>query len=236
MNILYRKTLRKANSLKKHYFGDQQLRSSIRLLQLCNIKSLLDAGANTGQFAYYTRHAGYKHRIISFEPLSEAFYLLNAFARKDPEWETVNAALGDTDGEIEINISANLQSSSILEMKARHIEAAPESAFKCKEKVKIHKIDTIIHQYSDNLNETFLKIDTQGYGKRVLRGAEQSLKEIKGLQIELSLVELYQGETLYREMINFISDLGFTIFSIEPGFRDKETGQLLQVDVIFYRI
>jgi len=236
MNILYRKTLRKANSLKKYYFGDQQLTSRIKLLQLCNIKTLLDVGANTGQFAYYTRHAGYKYRIISFEPIMEAYSLLNAFAKRDPNWDTVNAALGDTDGEIEINIAANLQSSSILDMKARHIEAAPEAVYTGKEKVRIHKIDTIIDQYSDNLSETFLKIDTQGYGRRVLKGAEQSLKKIKGLQIELSLVELYQGETLCREMINIISDQGFTIFSIEPGFRDKVTGQLLQADVIFYRI
>lgn len=236
MNILYRKSLRKANSIKRNYFEGESLRNKIKLLQHHNITTLLDVGANTGQYAYYTRHAGYKHKIISFEPISEAYYLLKAFAKNDPKWDTVNAAIGDTDGEIEINIAANLQSSSILDMKARHTEAAPESAYTGKEKVRIHKIDTIINQYSGNLNETFLKIDTQGYGRRVLLGAEQSLKEIKGIQIELSLVELYDGETLFREMINFVLDQGFTICSLKPGFFDKSTGQLLQADVIFYRV
>lgn len=212
------------------------LKRRIKLLRYNKISTILDIGANTGQYAYYTRKAGYQNRIISFEPLSEAYHLLDSFAQRDPQWDVVKAAIGDKDGEIIMNISQNLQSSSILEIMDSHLDAAPESAYKGKEKVKIFKIDSIVNEYTDNLDTTFLKIDTQGYEKHVLSGAEETLKQIKGLRLELSFVELYQGETLFREMVNYVMDMGFTICSVEPGFNNTTTGQLLQTDVVFYRL
>ncbi len=235
MNILFRRLLRKANSLNRKYFGSYLINNRIKLLSHFQIQYLLDVGANTGQFAYYTRHTGYKNNIISFEPLTEAFGILGKFASHDKKWEIVNAAIGDMDGEIEINISENLQSSSILEMMPDHVKSAPESAYCGKEKVKIHRLDSIIDGYVPNLEEAFLKIDTQGFEKNVLLGAEQSLKKLKGLQLELSTKELYKGETLFNEMLDFILQKGFVIHSLEPGFYDKKSGQLLQVDAIFYR-
>jgi len=235
MNIIVRKGLRRANSIRKKYFGGYLMQNRIKLLNHFNIKTILDVGANTGQFAYYTMKFGYRNTIISFEPLSSAFAILKEFSKNDSKWEVVNSAIGDIDGEIEINISENSQSSSILDMMPDHVKSAPDSAYTGKEKVKIQKIDTVISNYSDNPEDIFLKIDTQGFEKNVLDGAEKSLKKTKGLQLELSMVELYKGETLITEMLNIIKEKGFTIYSLEPGFYDKNTGQLLQVDGIFFR-
>ncbi len=235
MNILLRRLLRKTNSLNRKYFGSELINNRIKLLKHFQIQSILDVGANTGQFAYYTRHTGYKNQIISFEPLTEAFIVLEKFAKHDKKWDIVNAAIGDMDGEIEINISENLQSSSILDMMPDHVKSAPESAYCGKEIVKIYRLDSIIDRYIVNKDQAFLKIDTQGFEKNVLLGAERSLKKLKGLQLELSTKELYKGETLFNEMIDFIIEKGFAIHSLEPGFYDKKSGQLLQVDAIFYR-
>lgn len=235
MDILLQRSLRKANSINRKYFGSYLLKNRIKLLNHNNIKTILDVGANTGQFAYYTRKLGYKNSVISFEPLSSAYSLLNQFARHDSKWSTENIAIGDVDGEIELNISANSQSSSILDMMPVHLECAPESEYIGKETVKIHKLDTIIDQYVENLETTFLKIDTQGFEQNVLIGAEESLKRIKGIQIELSMKELYKGELLFNEMINLIAEKGFIISSLEPGFHNKKTGQLLQVDSVFFK-
>jgi len=235
MNIVIRKVLRKANSIRKKHFGGYLLHNRIKLLKHFNIQTILDVGANTGQFAYYTRKIGYKNDIISFEPLTSAFGILEKFAKSDPNWHVNNYAIGNLDGTIDINISLNSQSSSILEMMPDHVKSAPDSAYEGKEQVAIHKIDTIIGNFVNNYSTTFMKIDTQGFEKNVLEGAKESLKKIRGLQLELSLVELYKGETLIRDMINLIEDQGFTIYSLEPGFYDKNTGQLLQVDGIFFR-
>ncbi len=235
MNIAIKKGMRSANCIRKKYFGGYLFQNRINLLKHFNIDTILDVGANTGQYAYYTRKLGYKNNIISFEPLSSAFSILEKFAKKDSRWQVENAALGDFDGQIEINISLNSQSSSILDMMPEHVKSAPDSVYEGKEQVNIYKLDSIINNYPVDLEKTFLKIDVQGFEQKVLEGAEKALKSIRGLQLELSMIELYKGETLITEMLNIVSDLGFNIYSLEPGFYDKISGQLLQVDGIFYR-
>ena len=211
------------------------MHNRIKLLEYFGIQTLLDVGANTGQFAYYTRQLGYRNTIVSFEPMSSAYAVLQKFAKRDPNWQICNYAIGHTDGMIEINISANSVSSSILDMMPEHLRSAPDSAYEGKEQVAIHKIDSVIGDFVNNYDTTFMKIDTQGFEKNVIEGAENSIKLIKGLQVELSMVELYKGETLISDMITLIEDKGFNIYSLEPGFYDKSTGQLLQVDGIFFR-
>ncbi len=234
MNILLNKLKRRANSLVKNY-SEGYLKNRIKLFQQFGISFILDVGANTGQYAYYTRKSGYRNKIISFEPQKKEFALLSEFASKDKLWSVENYALGDTNGKVEINISSDSQCSSILEMMPSHLKSLPNSDYIGQEEVTICKIDTIIGNFVNNLEKTFMKIDTQGFEKNVLAGADESLKHIIGLQVELSLIELYKGEVLYDEMISFIRSKGFRIYSLEPGFYDKKSGRLLQADGIFFR-
>jgi hypothetical protein len=78
-----------------------------------------------------------------------------------------------------------------------------------------------------------LKIDTQGFEKNVLLGAENSLQNITLLQLEISIQPLYENEVLFVEMVNYLQDIGFDLFTLENGIRDPKSGKLLQVDGIF---
>ena len=69
----------------------------------------------------------------------------------------------------------------------------------------------------------------------ILKGASQSLHKIIGLQIELSLVEMYKNEVLFEEMIAYLKDKGFALYGVEPGLINVKTGRLLQMDGIFFR-
>jgi predicted amino acid racemase len=69
----------------------------------------------------------------------------------------------------------------------------------------------------------------------VLDGAAETLKRAHGVLLELSLVPLYEGQTLWLEMIQRMADQGFTLWSIQKGFTDPRTGRSLQVDGIFLR-
>jgi hypothetical protein len=80
-----------------------------------------------------------------------------------------------------------------------------------------------------------MKIDTQGYESRVLQGAQGSLARIDTVQMELSLVPLYEGELLFQEMWELLRAKGYTLVAIESGFSAPASGQLLQVDGIFHR-
>ena len=118
-------------------------------------------------------------------------------------------------------------------MLPKHIISAPESEYIAKEKIQIKKMDSIFHLFFEDGDNIMLKIDTQGYEKNVLLGAQDVLSNIKIIQVEMSVVPLYENEILFIEMINFLDSKGFELFSLENGFSDEKTGKLLQLDGIF---
>ena len=85
-------------------------------------------------------------------------------------------------------------------------------------------------------NRVYMKIDTQGFESKVLKGAGNSLMRIDTVQMEMSLVPLYEGEMLFNEMCMFMTEKGYSLIAIESGFSDQNTGQVLQVDGIFHRL
>ncbi len=216
-------------------YPSKDLQRRMLLLKNNKINSILDVGANIGSYGKTMRKLGFTGRIVSVEPLSEVFQSLKRTARNDPNWETYNFALGDKDETSTINIAANKDSSSILEMLPKHINSAPQATYIGKENISIKKLDSIFHTLFDNDARVFLKIDTQGFEKQVLDGALLSLPKISGIQIEMSLVPLYKNALLYKEIIQYLETLGFKLQSLENGFANMNTGELLQVDGLFFR-
>ena len=207
------------------------------MLRSYNIETVLDIGANSGQFAEHIKNdLGYENRIISFEPLSSAFASLKAKAEKDPHWDVLNVALGDAERESEINIAGNSYSSSLLDMLPSHIKSAPDSQYAGKETIMVKTLDSIFDSFGIKAGKIYMKIDTQGFESKVLKGADQTLHKINTVQMEMSLVPLYEGELLFNELYSFMENKGYSLVGILPGFSDKASGQLLQVDGIFHRL
>lgn len=205
-------------------------------LEHTNINTIFDIGANVGQFSLNLRAAGFKGKIVSFEPTSCAYPLLLKKAELDSKWFVHSRnAIGDKDGITKINISGNSVSSSILPMLDSHISAAQDSNYLASEKITIARLDSISEQYLTENSNLFLKIDTQGYEWQVLDGAPETLKKTKGILIELSLVPLYEGQKLWCEIISRLKKEGFKLWTLQPGFTDPRTGQSLQMDAIFLR-
>lgn len=206
-----------------------------KLFQLSDLEYVLDVGANTGQYGLLARRCGFLGPIVSYEPLSKAHQALVARAASDRLWIVADrVALGARTSHGNMNIAANSVSSSLLDMHARHLEAAPHSAYSGTEEVTIAALDDCIDQYITEAKHGLLKIDTQGYEIEVLRGAHRSLSDkIDAVQTELSLVELYEGQALILDVCNFLKQYGFNLRYIIPGLKDPENGSLLQLDGIF---
>lgn len=218
-----------------HLPVDPFTRQHFHLLKKHAIDLIFDIGANTGQYAFELRKWGYSGRIVSFEPLPDACEQLHRNAAGDPLWDTVNTAIGDEDEEKLIHVSENSYSSSFLDILPRHIESAPESAYYGIEKVSVKKIDTVIDQYFEEGRNLFIKVDTQGYEKKVYDGCKKSLDKIKGFQMELSLLPLYEGEILMQDMISLLRQDGYRLMLLGPGHQDYFTGEILQVEAVFYK-
>lgn len=200
------------------------------------IDIVFDVGANIGQYHDLLREIGYANDIISFEPLSGAHDSLIKLAASDQKWVIAERqALGSSDSEILINVAGNSASSSILPMLDRHRVAAPQSEYVSRELVPMKRLDSISAQYLTGRSSGLLKIDTQGYELEVLSGADSVLHQFIAIQVELSLVPLYDNQSTFAEICAYLSERGFQLKYIIPGFRDPGTHELLQVDGIFVR-
>ena len=206
------------------------------LLETNDIDVVLDIGANTGQFGYELRkYLGYKGKIISFEPLQEAYRSLQNKTKSDRHWEIFNFALGNIEEKRQINVSKNLVSSSFLDMLSTHVKAAPASIYTGEQIIHIKILDSLFFDLCDEHNNIYMKIDTQGFDSRVIKGAKKSLPYIKFVQVEMSLVPLYKNEILFDKMLDLMMENGFQMIALEPGFMDPVSGHTLQVDGIFQR-
>ena len=126
-------------------------------------------------------------------------------------------------------------SSSALSMLKSHSSASPHSAYVGSENVPVVKLDNIIDEILDENINLFIKIDTQGYEKKVFDGAKNVLHKASGIICELSLVPLYEGQHLWRDVIEHLESNGFILWGIQKGFTNPNTGQSLQMDGIFLR-
>lgn len=232
-----KKAMQSAGYEVRHYAPDATTESRyLRLLQRHRVNLVFDIGANVGQFARSLRQAGYTGRIVSFEPIAAAWQQLAEASQRDPLWEIApRGAIGEETGELELHIAGNSYSSSLLDMLDSHVAALPNSAYVRTERVPVHRLDDVTAVYLREDSVPFLKIDTQGYEGRVLRGASQLLSRAVGLCLELSFTPLYAGQPLYREIAGYVEERGFELWDVAPAFVDPQTERMLQIDATFFR-
>jgi len=167
------------------------------------------------------------------EPLAPSFKRLSIRAADDPNWSVLPLAVGAEPGSATLHVAANADSSSLLPMLDSHREAAPESAYVGSQLVEVTTLGTVLdHHYCDG-ESRFVKLDTQGSEMRILNAAP--LERVAGIQLELSLVALYEQTTPLIDALLQLRDWGFQLASVEPGFQNPTTGQLLQLDGVFFR-
>ena len=208
----------------------------MHLLERYGVQTVLDVGANVGQFAKRIIAAGYPDRIISFEPVSTSHSMLLKNAEDYEQWQVARrCALGGERRKVMVNIAGNSESSSLLPMLERHVRALPISKYLGAEETELVRIDDVLQEYlaHDEDKSLALKMDVQGFEGEVLDGASRTLKNIKLIYTEMSLCPLYDREVPFFDLYSRIIKLGFRCVGISPGFLDPTTWEVLQVDATF---
>ena len=204
-------------------------------LQKNDIQLFIDVGANFGQSALGIIEWGYVNEIISIEPVKECHDYLMKNSIKYNNWKILERmAVGDKDGETEINVSKATDLSSILkptELLKNSFDTVERNFI---EKIPIRRLDTLFN-VQDIPDFTFIKIDTQGYDYNVLLGAEKLLSKVKGIQIEASLLPLYHNEKDYYEILTFLKDLGFIPHMITERSFSRRVKRQLQIEIISFK-
>ena len=200
---------------------------------LGGIDVVLDVGANAGQYGEGLRELGYRGRLVSLEPVAEAYAELERRAAADGDWEAVRVAASDADGELTLNVTSDSRSSSVL---ARNERFADKPGWAPKESVPVaaRRLDGLLDELLRPGERAYLKLDVQGYERNVLDGAGAALARFEAIELELSVTPLYEGQPGLTEMLPLLAERGFRPVCLEPILLDDE-GLLMELDGLFAR-
>jgi FkbM family methyltransferase len=198
------------------------------------ITLVLDAGANRGQWATEVRRGGYQGRILSFEPGAEAFGQLVEASADDPLWTALPLALGSHDATATLRVAANSVSSSLRPPAGRQLAAEPKSRIVDTHEVEVRRLDGLPDVVTPG-DRILLKADVEGEELAVLEGATGILDRVRLLELELSAIQLRDGQPLLGEVVHWCEQAGFVLTGFEVSFRDHGNGDLLAGNGFFRR-
>ena len=197
-----------------------------------HVLTVIDVGANRGQFALVAVRRWPDARLICLEPLPDASRVLRRALGRRPV-TVVDAAASDHTGVAGFHLSRARDSSSL-----REIGPAQTQLFSGTDEVGVVTVDTVrlddIVDIPTGERPALLKIDVQGAEIEVLHGAERLLRVVDFVLVESSLRELYVGQDLAGAVIAFLSTRGFVLSAITSPTVDAE-GALIQADFLFQR-
>lgn len=204
----------------------------LKPIRFCAANTLIDAGANKGQFSLAFRTIRPRAHIIAFEPLPEAAGTFEELFATDDLTRLERTALGPNAGSAKFYVADRTDSSSLLEL-----GAAQERAFGVRQattiEVPVERLDESI-DFTLLAHPIMLKVDVQGGEQGVFEGCD-TLTEIDYIYVELSFVELYHDQPLFSEVNGYLEQRGFRIMGVFNQVVTAEYGPT-QVDVLFERI
>ena len=217
-------------------FPSKYQRNIVYLLNQHKITQVLDIGANTGQYASKLIGSGFKGEVISFEPIPLTHKELSYVASKYQNWKVAPPmALG----EVKSSKEMYLYDSSALASSLPTREEAQDSnsAYKITGRIEVEQttLDDAFTIHADTSKRTVIKMDVQGTEMDVLAGAINILPGIQGIHIELSLQPLYEGETYYLDMLQFLREQGFAVHFLSPISTKFRYGSDTQMDALLFR-
>lgn len=198
-----------------------------------DLRTVVDIGANRGQFALATRRWAPKAQIISFEPLNAPAAIFRRVFSGDDHVVLHQAAIGPESVRREMHISARDDSSSLLPISSLQTTVFPGTEQVAVTEVRMAPLDEFI-SLSDLQAPAMLKLDVQGFEFDALTGCESLLKHFDWVYCECSFVELYSGQKLAWEIIDWLSARGFCLMGMfNPAY--DHCGQAVQADFLFSR-
>ncbi len=198
-------------------------------------RTVLDIGANVGQFAVAVAVLMPQARIDCFEPLPFCAQRLRANSRKFDRVTVHQLALGNREGEIAFHVNSHSHSSSVLRLTSVHKQAFPDAIETGAIPVKISTLDAVASAL-DLQPPIMVKLDVQGYEKETLMGGVQTLSRIDYAVVETSFRPLYEGEAPFTELVRLMEGLGFRLVGPVGWLPDAQARTLLRIDALFERV
>jgi FkbM family methyltransferase len=204
-----------------------------RVLSGLECRTVVDIGANRGQFTLVARRCLPQARVISFEPLPAAAAKFRAVFDGDDRVTLREIAIGPTSGNATIHISRWDDSSSLLPITSTQVALFPGTEEVATAVVRVAPLREFVSA-EDIQSPALLKLDVQGFELEALRGCENLLDRFAYVYAECSFVELYAGQVLADEVIAWLRERGFRLRGVHNMDYDRG-GRAIQADFLFAR-
>jgi FkbM family methyltransferase len=201
------------------------------LLKTLDFATVVDIGANRGQFALVARHCFPNTRVIAFEPLASAADRFRKALGDDSLVTLHHVAIGPIKEKATMHVTAEDDSSSLLPITELQQSLSAGTREVATATVQVEMLSDRIKD-DDLKSPALLKIDVQGYELAVLHGCASLLPRFSHIYIECSFVELYAGQALAAEVIDHLGDHGFDLLGVYNVQYDPR-GCALQADLLF---
>lgn len=199
------------------------------------ISTVIDVGANAGQFATKLRAGGFTGRIKSFEPIPLHAQKVAALFAEDKNHEMHHCALGATPGTLELNVYKGSDLSSFLQPSngsRKYFGSNVELMEKIR--VPVRRLDQV-EGIVEAGEKVLLKLDTQGYDLKVFEGATNLIPSIEAILVECSAIALYENAPNFIETLSVFSMAGFVPSGFFPICRDEASLALIEFDCLLVR-
>lgn len=205
-----------------------------RWFRYLDINTVIDIGANVGQFSVLIHEILPECAIYAFEPLNECYKKLREKMSEISRFTAYNLALGDTEGVLEFFSNYYSPSSSALPMADLHKQNFPFTEQAELIQVKLTTLDSAA-QNIELLDNILINIDVQGYEDKVIRGGVTTIRRAKILIIEISFRPLYDGQPLFSDIYDSLISEGFDYMGSLQQLKSPIDGSTLQEDSLFMK-
>lgn len=203
----------------------------IPVLRAGRFRTVVDIGANHGQFAFAARQTLPGAAVISFEPLSGPCERFRRVLGADPQVVLHGVAIGARESSEVMHVSKMDHSSSLLPIGSGQVEMFPGTGEAGTEAVRVVPLRTCVS--ADDLRApALLKLDVQGYELEALKGSEDLLPGFDAILVEASFIELYEGQALAGEVAAWLQERGFLLDGVYNVAYDRR-GRAVQADFLF---
>jgi FkbM family methyltransferase len=197
-------------------------------------RTVIDVGANVGQFTVAAANIFDDVEIHAFEPIASCIDKLRANTMRYGNVKIHTVALGASCQKASFHINAYTLASSILKTSRKHRLEFPNVANSKTIMVEMATLDRFFSK-RDLLAPVLLKLDVQGAEKLVVEGGEETLKRVDYVVSEASFTPMYEGEPGFLELIEVLKRFNFNFKRPVAFLTSPNSGEILQADILFQK-
>jgi FkbM family methyltransferase len=214
------------DELKHRYASGLSVSWSLENLRRCGFRpaNVIDIGACIGDWTLRTRTIWPEAKYLMIEPQPNRQERLRAICNESVALESV--LLGSVSSEAVPFHMDELGGSSVFEQIQDKCDLT--------ETLPMKTLDSIVAR-RNLAGPILLKADVQGYELEVLRGANQTLREVEVILLEVAVLPFNVGAPLFSEVVRFMHERQFLVYDFCHLFRRQSDDAAFQVDMLFAR-